>query len=188
MSTPYKTLQKRCKSLGLKPCNGPRDALERLLERHDEQDRFVESPSPQRNLDDELRWAARYGFVKEVRHLIELGANVRIYDDEPLRWAAEYGNADVVTLLVRHGADLMVRDGEVRKVAERYHHWAIVDYFDSMVPNAAVVDSSPPQTLAETTPPMKNVATPHETSFQGIPSARSALEAVARWLLSLVDD
>jgi hypothetical protein len=79
------------------------------------------------SLDKELFKALGRGDVKEVRKLLEKGANVNakdIYGWTPLHAAASSGHVDVVTLLIEKGADVNAK--------EIFYgwtplHWAIIN-------------------------------------------------------------
>ena len=56
--------------------------------------------------DYALRLAAQCGNLDDTRFLIELGANIRAYNNYALRMAAQGGHLEVTRLLIEKGADI----------------------------------------------------------------------------------
>lgn len=59
--------------------------------------------------------AVRAGNARQIRHLLDAGANVRVKqinysDNTPLHVAVETGNIEVLNLLISNGADVSARN------------------------------------------------------------------------------
>jgi rRNA-processing protein FCF1 len=57
-----------------------------------------------------LRHVAYYGHLEIVKYLVEKGANIHALGDAPLRWSAENGHLEIVKYLVENGADIHVNN------------------------------------------------------------------------------
>jgi hypothetical protein len=89
-------------------------------------------------LDLDLYYAVFGGDLKEVRKLLDKGADVNAKDDvigsTPLHWAVIKGNLDIVKLLVERGADLNARDRYGKTpldIAKEEKHWDIADFLEN---------------------------------------------------------
>jgi hypothetical protein len=88
-------------------------------------------------LDLDLHYAVRDGDLKEVRKLLDKGADVNARDKygwTPLHEAASYGHLDIVKLLVERGADVNARDKDGRTpldLAKRMKPWDIADFLEN---------------------------------------------------------
>jgi ankyrin repeat protein len=67
-----------------------------------------------------LGWAAKKGFDKIVKHLIDAGANVRDNDGLVLQCPIQNGHTDVVELLLKAGA-LVIEKGDVSFLGDAVH-------------------------------------------------------------------
>jgi ankyrin repeat protein len=77
-------------------------------------------------LDSMLAYAAEDGRTREVKTLLEYGANVHVLDDGPLRMAANRGHFVIVQMLVESGANVRANNDDASRSAAQNSHWAIV--------------------------------------------------------------
>lgn len=82
-------------------------------------EKFVKSIRPA-SINDYLPICAEYGKTNYVKYLLEMGADVHVYDDAPLMWACFNGYADVVKVLLDYGAKAHARDDAPLRLAKDY--------------------------------------------------------------------
>ena len=64
-------------------------------------------------LEAVLFWAAEYGTIERVMHLVAIGVDVNCCDENgytPLHFAAQRGDREIFEFLVRHGANTRKKD------------------------------------------------------------------------------
>ena len=62
------------------------------------------------NINNQLIQSIKYGYLNVAKLLINLGADINVYDNEAIIVASYWGYLDIVKLLIDHGADIHARD------------------------------------------------------------------------------
>ena len=73
-----------------------------------------------KNINEQLFKAVELNEIKEVKRLIEEGANVNAVDEDgmtALYWASRWGYSEIVKMLIEKGADVNVVDEYFRETA-----------------------------------------------------------------------
>lgn len=75
-----------------------------------------------------LLYFSKLGQVKQVKHLVEQGANIHLRDGGALCYSAQYGHLELVTYFVEQGADIHVYDDRVFQLSAENGHLEILKY------------------------------------------------------------
>ncbi len=78
--------------------------------------------------EDNLAKAAKNGDLKEVKRLVESGADIHAGDDYALKLASWYNYLEVVKYLVEQGADIHAGNDYVLRWARYNDHTSVAEY------------------------------------------------------------
>ena len=91
--------------------------------------RLLSKGSSQKDKNESLLIACRYGYLEVIRLLLEYGADIHYNDDEALADAVGHNcfdnvfiNIDVVKLLLEYGADIHAKDYTIFAWVDCYNH------------------------------------------------------------------
>ena len=73
------------------------------------------------------------GNLKNIKHLVEQGEDISVYEYEPLRIAAYYGYFEVVKYLVEKGAYISICNYAPLRYAVNYRYFEIINYYRQML-------------------------------------------------------
>ncbi|KAJ3766056.1 ankyrin repeat-containing domain protein [Lentinula raphanica] len=101
-----------CNSLHVIACFGLHKSAQKLLNKTDAQNTYIDSPSEY--IGTPLQTAAARGCNDIVELLLQYGAKVNVqsgYYDTAIQAAAFWGHADTIEILLQHGVDINIQGG-----------------------------------------------------------------------------
>jgi ankyrin repeat protein len=146
-----------------------------------------------RDIDSLLLAACSEGDLKQVKHLVETGANVHYEDNAPIVDAANAGHTEIVRYLHEHGADIGARKGEVIRIAANLGNLELFSYCIDRDPTTIVHDQRALTSASEHLPLVehlerKGLLNPNRLQTVLTTAIRSANIPVIEYMTSLGAD